>query len=112
MFVLGVNNCYGLFECQPEIKKLAATQFLTRKQKQMNTPNSPEDSVNPNELPIPKRYTEKETANMLNMAKCTLRRKRKDGLIGFHKDVGKIYYDSDQIKAYDDSTRIDPKSNT
>lgn len=78
----------------------------------MNPANSPNPTVHPDERPILRRWTETETAHILHMAVCTLRRKRKDGLIGYHEDGGKIYYDDEQIQVYHDKTRVDPKSDT
>lgn len=75
----------------------------------MNLTNPPSPSDQPDERPIQRRWTEKETAQLLHMAVCTLRRKRKEGLIGYYQDGGKIFYDETQIRAYQDKTRVDPK---
>ncbi len=75
----------------------------------MNLTNPPSPSDQPDERPIQRRWTEKEIAQLLHMAVCTLRRKRKEGLIGYYQDGGKIFYDENQIRAYQDKTRVDPK---
>ncbi len=73
----------------------------------MNPTNNSDQSMDGR--PIPQRWTEKEAAKILHMSVCTLRKKRKKGIIGYHREGLKIYYDEDQLKAYHNSTKVDPK---
>ena len=59
-------------------------------------------------LQLPRRYKEKEAADILHMSVHTLRHKRRDGLIGYHLENRSIYYDDEQLLEYNNRTKVEP----